>query len=203
MKNNSHCLRAAGVLASCIILLAPGVVAAHTGEAVMGGGFLAGFKHPIFGYDHLLAMLAVGIWGVFLGSRAMWVLPVTFPLVMAIGAVLGIAGVPLPGVEWGIVISVIALGAAIAFALQAPLAVAGVWVALFAIFHGYAHGSEMPANASAVAFAAGFVIATGLIHVTGIVLGLLSRLPAGTAVLRGGGALIAIAGCYFALQLVG
>lgn len=203
MKNNNQYLRTVSVFLACIFLLAPAVVAAHTGASVMGGGFLAGFQHPIFGYDHLLAMLAVGIWGVFLGARAMWVLPVTFPLVMAFGAVLGIVGVPLPGVEWGIVISVIALGTAIALGLRAPLAVAGVLIAVFAIFHGFAHGSEMPANASAVAFAAGFVIATGLIHVAGIALGLLSRLPAGTAILRGGGALIAVAGCYFALQLVG
>lgn len=173
---------------------------AHTG-ADLGGGFGAGFSHPILGYDHLLAMLAVGIWGAFLGAPAIWALPVVFPLVMAAGAIAGIAGLPLPGVEWGIALSVIALGAMIALAARPPLAVCAAMVAVFAIFHGFAHGQELPSDSSAFAFAAGFVVATGLIHLLGIAIGLLIRLPAGAAILRTGGAAIALAGCYFGMQI--
>lgn len=188
----------------CLVVLAGVLLTpmawAHTG-AHMGGGFLAGFSHPVFGLDHLLAMLAVGMWGAFLGAPGIWVLPVAFPLVMALGAVFGIVGLPLPGVEWGIALSVIALGAMIALAARPPIAAAAALVSVFAIFHGYAHGQELPSDASPFAFAAGFVLATGGIHILGIVIGLLVRVPNGVAVLRAGGALVAAAGCYFGLQL--
>lgn len=189
------------LLVLCLGMLAIGPAWAHVGPHTGSGGFLAGFTHPLFGYDHLLAMLAVGIWGAFLGKPAIWALPVTFPLVMAFGAMLGIAGVPLPGVEWGIVISVIALGAMIAVGARPPLAAACALIAVFAICHGFAHGSELPAGASPIAFATGFVIATGLIHLAGIAIGMLARLPAGPAMLRGGGVAIAAAGCYFGVLL--
>jgi len=189
------------LLFACLGLVLAPIAWAHTGGGE-AGGFIAGFSHPLFGYDHLLAMLAVGIWGAFLGAPAIWVLPVAFPLVMAVGAVFGIAGVPLPGVEWGIALSVIALGAAILMAARPPIAAAAALVAAFAIFHGYAHGQELPGGASPVAFAAGFVLATGSIHVAGIAIGLLVRVPYGTAILRTGGALIALAGCYFGMQLI-
>ena len=178
-----------------------GAALAHT-DGGHGGGFAAGFGHPIFGYDHLLAMLAVGMWGAFLGAPAIWLLPVTFPLVMAGGAVLGMAGLALPGVEWGIALSVVALGLAIAFAARPPLAACAALVGLFAIFHGFAHGQELPAEASPLAYAAGFVLATGLIHLLGIAVGLVIRLPHGRTALRAGGALVAAAGGWFALQLL-
>lgn len=178
-----------------------GTAAAHTGQ-MSGHGFSAGFSHPILGLDHLLAMLAVGMWGAFLGAPAIWALPVTFPLVMAMGAVLGIAGVALPGVEWVIAFSVTALGVAIASAARPPLPVAAALVGLFAVFHGVAHGQELPAESSALSFAVGFVLATGLIHVLGICIGLIVRVPNGTTILRLGGVVVAAAGCGFGLQLV-
>lgn len=178
-----------------------GAAGAHTAN-MSGHGFVAGFSHPIFGLDHMLAMLAVGMWGAFLGAPAIWALPVTFPLVMAFGAMLGIAGVPLPGAEWVIAFSMVALGAAIALAARPPILVAAALVGLFAIFHGFAHGQEMPAEASALPFAIGFVLATGLIHILGIAIGLVVRLPNGTGILRFGGLLIAAVGCWFGLQLV-
>src|SRR5437016_5018878 len=158
---------------------------AHTGEG--GDGLLAGLYHPIFGPDHVIAMVAVGLWGAFLGAPAIWLLPIVFPLVMAFGGVLGIIGMPLPAVETGIAASAVILGLMVALAARPPLWAAATLVGGFAIFHGYAHGKELPDDANAVAFSAGFVIATGLLHLTGISFGLTPRWPAGKlAVLRAG-----------------
>jgi urease accessory protein len=168
---------------------------AHTGEGV-AGGFIAGFLHPVGGLDHLLAMVAVGMWGAFLGRPLIWVLPVTFPLMMVVGGVLGIGGVPLPFVEIGIAASVIALGAAIAAAWRAPVPIAVLIVGIFAVFHGHAHGTELPEAAAPEAYAMGFVICTGLLHFTGICLGLVTKFPRGAMALRAGGALIAVVGIW-------
>jgi urease accessory protein len=169
---------------------------AHTGEGG-AGGFFAGFAHPLFGPDHVVAMVAVGLWGAFLGQPAIWLLPVVFPLVMAFGGVLGIAGVPVPAVETGIAASAIVLGAMVALAARPPLWTAAVLVGAFAIFHGYAHGRELPDGANAVAFAAGFVIATGTLHLCGIAFGLLARWPAGQVAVRAAGAAIALIGMFY------
>ncbi|MEA2875010.1 MAG: urease accessory protein [Hyphomicrobiales bacterium] len=168
---------------------------AHTGESA--GGFVAGLSHPVFGPDHVVAMAAVGLWGAFLGSPAIWMLPIIFPLVMALGGVLGIVGVPLPAVETGIASSAIVLGLMVALAARPPLWVAAVLVGAFAIFHGYAHGKELPDGANAVAFSAGFVIATGLLHLTGIAFGLLARWPVGLLAVRGAGGVIALVGVAY------
>lgn len=177
---------------------------AHVGQGDVTGGLLAGFLHPITGVDHLFAMVAVGIWGAVLGRPAIWVLPVTFPLVMAIGGVLGIAQVPLRGVELGVSASAIVLGVAIATMWRAPLALAAIIVAAFAIFHGYAHGAELPASANAVSYAFGFLVATGLLHGIGIAIGDVKRFANGTMILRFAGILIAIVGVWFILpQLTG
>ncbi len=169
---------------------------AHGGGDV-AAGFAGGFAHPLFGPDHVAAMVAVGLWGAVLESPAIWVLPIAFPLVMAFGGVLGIAAVPMPGVEVGIAVSAIALGLMVALAVRAPLAVAIAMVSAFAIFHGHAHGAELPRGADAIAFSAGFVIATGLLHVSGIGLGLATRWPAGRLAVRLVGAGIAGAGAIF------
>jgi urease accessory protein len=174
---------------------------AHAADGTLGG-FASGFLHPLNGVDHVLAMLAVGLWGAQLGPPALWVLPVAFPLVMALGGVAGIAGLPLPSVEWGIALSVIVLGAAIALDQRPPLALAGLLVAVFAIFHGYAHGTELPRQAGPLAYSAGFVVATGSLHLTGIALGLVVHLPNGLRVLRAEGSAIAAAGLYLAWRLV-
>ncbi len=125
-----------------VALLAAGPAFAHTGPGEVGG-FASGFLHPMFGPDHVVAMVAVGLWGVFLGAPAIWVLPIVFPLVMALGGVFGMIGLPLPAVETGIALSAVVLGLCVLLALKPPLPVAAVIVGAFAIFHGYAHGAEM------------------------------------------------------------
>jgi urease accessory protein len=153
--------------------------------------------HPLSGPDHVAAMVAVGLWGAFLGSPAIVILPVVFPLVMAAGGVLGILGVPLPGVEIGIAVSAALLGMMVALAAKPPLWVAAVMVGIFAIFHGHAHGAELPPGADALAYSAGFVIATGCLHLAGIAFGLVARWPAGRIAVRTAGGAIALAGLMF------
>ncbi len=186
-------IKSIGMTSIVVMLASPAF--AHTGEA--SGGFLAGLSHPIFGPDHVVAMVAVGLWGAFLGYPAIWLLPIVFPLVMAFGGVLGILGVPLPAVETGIASSAIILGLMVALAARPPLWIAAVLVGAFAIFHGYAHGRELPVGANAVAFSAGFVIATGLLHLTGIAFGLTTRWPAGRLAVRAAGGVIALVGAAY------
>ena len=163
----------------------------------MAGGFLSGFTHPLTGLDHIVAMFAVGLWGAFLGAPAIWMLPVVFPVVMALGGALGVLGVPLPAVETGIALSGIVLGLMVAFAARPPLWIAAVIVGVFAIFHGHAHGTELPASANAITFSIGFVVATGLLHLSGIACGLLVKWPWGKVTVRFGGAAIAVVGFAF------
>jgi urease accessory protein len=177
-------------------LFIAGAAQAHTGEGVPGG-LVTGFLHPIFGWDHVVAMVAVGLWGAVLGAPALWLLPVVFPLVMAFGGALGVNGVPVPAVELGIALSGVALGLLVALAIRAPLWVAAVVVGIFAVFHGHAHGTELPAAADPVAFAVGFVIATGLLHLAGIGIGLLWSRPWGAWAVRSAGVLVAIVGAAF------
>jgi urease accessory protein len=179
------------LLLTMILMTAPAFAHSENGVAI---DFWGGFTHPIFGPDHVIAMVAVGLWGAFLGAPAIWILPVVFPLVMAFGGALGVAGVPLPGVETGISISAIMLGAMVALAATPPLWVAALLVGAFAIFHGHAHGAELPVGADAVAFAMGFVIATGMLHLAGIAFGGLSRWPAGRIAVRAVGGVICVLG---------
>lgn len=169
---------------------------AHTGEGITGG-FLSGLTHPIYGWDHVVAMVAVGLWGAFLGMPAIWLLPVVFPLVMAFGGALGVLGVPVPAIETGIALSGVVLGLLVAFAIRAPLWVAAVIVGVFAIFHGHAHGTELPAAANPFSYGVGFVIGTGLLHLGGIALGFLTGSKAGNVVVRGAGGVIAAVGAAF------
>jgi urease accessory protein len=181
------------IVLAAILITTP--VLAHTGS--VSGGFAGGLSHPLFGPDHVAAMVAVGLWGAFLGPPAIYILPVVFPLVMALGGVLGILGVPLPGVEIGIAVSAALLGMMVALAARPPLWVAGVIVGAFAIFHGHAHGAELPPGADALAYSLGFVIATGCLHLCGIAFGLLARWPVGRIAVRAAGGAIAIAGLMF------
>jgi urease accessory protein len=169
---------------------------AHTGEGI-SGGFLSGLTHPIFGWDHVVAMVAVGLWGAVLGRQAIWILPIVFPLVMAFGAALGVAGIPVPYIETGIALSGVVLGLLIVFLIKAPIPVAAVLVGLFAIFHGHAHGTELPEAANPIAYAVGFVIATGLLHLAGILFGTLMGSEIGKWAVRAGGAIIALVGAAF------
>ena len=186
-----------------LLLLACATTAsAHTGEGTVGG-LISGFLHPITGFDHLLAMVAVGIWGATLGRPLVWALPVAFPLLMVVGGVLGITGVQLPYVESGIAVSVVVLGLAIAVAWRAPVAVAIAIVAAFGVFHGYAHGAELPEAASPAGYVAGFVLSTGLLHLLGIALGTIKALPKGSQILRASGGLIAAAGVWILAGMPG
>jgi urease accessory protein len=159
-----------------------------------------GWSTPLTGLDHILAMLAVGIWGAQLRGNAIWVLPVAFPLVMALGAVAGILALPMLPIEPGIAASVVALGVAIAMNFRPPLLVAAALVSVFAIFHGYAHGVELPRRADALPYCIGFVLATGLIHLSGIGIGQIIRLPRGLAVVRMSGTIIACGGVELAAR---
>ena len=199
LRGAAFCRLAAPALVLALLLF-PQAASAHT-EAGVAGGFLSGFTHPLFGWDHVVAMVAVGLWGAFLGAPAIWILPIVFPLVMVLGGVLGILGVPVPFVETGIAMSAIVLGLLVAKATQAPISMAAVIVGAFAIFHGHAHGSELPAASNAIAYAIGFVVATGLLHLAGIALGLLTRWPQGVWAVRACGAAIAIVGGLFLFRL--
>ena len=167
-----------------------------------GVSFLSGFKHPISGLDHVVAMIAVGLWGAQLGAPAIWILPVAFPLVMAFGGMLGLLGVPLPGTEFGIAASAIMLGAAVMLKVRPPLAVAALLVGFFAIFHGYAHGSELPPGENGLLYSLGFVIATGCLHAVGITIGLVNRGIWGQRSVRFAGAAIALTGVVFLYKAV-
>jgi urease accessory protein len=186
--------RCAISLIAIAVLTAP--ASAHF-DTSLAGGFGAGFRHPLSGPDHLLAMVAVGLWGAFLGRPLIYLLPVIFPTVMAFGGALGMAGMPMPPIEIGIALSVLLLGCAILFAINPPVWAAAILVGIFAIFHGYAHGQELPSIADPIAFSVGFVLATGLLHLAGIALGLLKDRPRGGAIVRGMGGLIALCGVYY------
>ncbi len=184
-------------LALAAVLIAyASATSAHEASGI-SGGFASGFMHPVLGWDHVVAMVAVGLWGAFLGNPAIWVLPVVFPLVMAFGGALGVMGVPIPAVETGIAASAVVLGCMVAFAVRPPLWVAAVIVGAFAIFHGHAHGTELPNAVSPLAYSIGFVLSTGLLHLCGIAFGLLVRWPAGKIAVQAGGGLIALAGVGF------
>jgi urease accessory protein len=182
-----------------VLIAALGIADAAAAHEQIGvsGGLASGLLHPITGLDHLIAMVAVGLWGAQLGAPAIWVLPVTFPLVMAFGGVLGVLGVPLPVPEIVIAVSALVLGAVVAVRVRLPLAAAAVVVGVFAIFHGHAHGTELPRAANPLAYGVGFVVATGLLHVSGIAIGALGRWPAGERSIRALGGAIAALGCYF------
>lgn len=187
-------------LALLALLVASGPAAAHT-EAGVAGGLLSGFLHPLTGLDHLVAMIAVGLWGAQLGKPGIWVLPITFPAVMAIGGVLGVIGVTLPQAELVIALSAVVLGFAVAMALRVPFVAAAVVVGVFAIFHGYAHGRELPAAANPLAYGVGFVVATGMLHATGILIGTLTNWRTGAQAVRALGAAIAGLGGLFLLSM--
>jgi urease accessory protein len=177
-----------------VMMAGPALAHSEKGEAI---DFWSGFTHPLFGLDHVVAMVAVGLWGAFLGAPALFILPVVFPLVMAIAGAAGVFGLPLVGIETGIALSAIALGAMVALAAKPPLWVAALLVGGFAVFHGYAHGAELPIGADAISFSMGFVIATGLLHLSGIAFGTLSQWPSGRIAVRAAGGVITLIGVGF------
>lgn len=179
-----------------LAMMFPTPAAAHD-QSGLAGGFVSGFLHPLSGLDHTLAMVAVGLWGAILGRPLVVVLPIVFPLMMAFGGAMGIAQVPVPPIEIGVAISVLALGLMVMLAVRAPVIIAVPIVAAFALFHGYAHGQEVPSVADPIGYSVGFVLCTGLLHLVGIGLGTVRTLPGGALAIRAGGAGIAITGLWF------
>lgn len=180
-----------------VLLVLPVWAFAHVDGAASVGGFVIGMLHPVTGLDHVIAMIAVGLWGAQLGGTALWILPVAFPLIMAIGGAAGTVGIGLPGVEVGIALSGLFLGSMVLFNVRIPLWAALIPVSFFAVFHGHAHGTEMPKISVPLMYAAGFVISTGLLHLCGIAIGSLWKWSLGQWVVRASGGIIAILGAYF------
>jgi urease accessory protein len=182
--------------AAAVLAASSTVASAHVGVGD-ASGFAHGFMHPIGGIDHILAMVMVGLFAAQLGGRAMWLVPAAFVGVMALGGVVGFSGFALPFVELGIGLSIVVLGAAVAFGLKPVVAAAMGLVGFFAVFHGFAHGAEMPDSVAGLAYGAGFVVATALLHAAGLGLGLLAASgagPRGETLIRAAGALTAVAG---------
>ena len=187
-----------------VVGLWPALGTAHEGTSLPYGSFLAGLTHPVLGLDHFLAMVSVGILSAQIGGRAIWTVPATFVSVMAVGGVLGLVDIGLGPVELGIALSVLVLGIAIAAERKLPVALAMVAVGIFAIFHGYAHGSEMPRVAEPVRYAAGFLSGTAALHIMGLVIGDISQHYArGKLMLRVAGGAIAGVGTGFLVGALG
>jgi urease accessory protein len=188
--NKQHTTGFTFILATALALV-PTFAHAHPGHS-SAGGYSAGALHPLLGLDHLLAMLAVGLWAAQLGGRAVWLVPATFVSVMSLGGALGMGGLALPLVEQGVLVSVLVLGVLIVASARLPLAIGVPIVAVFALFHGFAHGAEMPARVSALAYGAGFAATTAGLHAAGLALGWLAAKSARTEPLRVAGAAIAL-----------
>jgi urease accessory protein len=193
-----HARRVAWLALAALMFVGSDSALAHTGleHAV---SFASGFKHPWSGLDHLLAMVAVGLWAGLNGGRALWVWPVAFVGVMVAGGSLGIAGIPVPMVEPGILASVIVLGLLVLTAAHLSVALGAALVAVFALLHGHAHGAELPAQAAAATYAAGFALATALLHGLGLGVATMGRSEGGRLIVRGAGALVAAAGVALAV----
>ncbi len=188
-------------LVTSALILVPALAQAHPGHGA--AGFTHGLVHPLNGWDHLLAMFAVGLWAAQKGGRALWALPAAFLGVMTLGGALGMAHVQVPFVEQGILLSVLVLGVLIAAAVRLPLALGMAMVGLFALCHGLAHGAEMPENAAGFAYGAGFVLATALLHACGIAAGLFAKSVASrqwAPVVRFAGAAIAMGGLMLCIH---
>ncbi|MFA6287242.1 MAG: HupE/UreJ family protein [Opitutaceae bacterium] len=160
-----------------VLAFLPAIASAHPGhdgDHGFGWDFSGGFVHPLGGWDHLLAMIAVGLWAAQLGGRARWLVPAAFVSVMTLGAVLGHGGLQIAGTEQGIAASVLVLGLLVATAARLPAAASMAIVGVFALFHGLAHGAEMPATSAGLSYGLGFVLATSLLHAAGLGLGQLT-----------------------------
>src|SRR5215471_6704113 len=175
---------AAASLALVATIALPTIASAHPGHDGTPG-FIHGFLHPLGGIDHIIAMVAVGLLAARLGGRALWLVPASFVAAMTAAGLAASAGVALPYVEAGIAVSVVVLGAIAVFGVAMPVAVAMGLVGFFAVFHGYAHGAEMPETVSGLAYGAGFVAATLMLHGMGIGLGLMVGHVGRTTLRRG------------------
>jgi urease accessory protein len=190
---------------ACLLaaLSMPEMAFAHTGKGA-AGGFISGFKHPLTGWDHVAAMVAVGIWGAILGRPAIWMLPVIFPLVMTVGGFMGMVGIDIPNniITLGIALSSILMGSAIIMKWRAPLIVAAIAAGFFAIFHGNIHGQNLPSAANPATYSLGFVLGSGSLHLAGITLGMLEKVPYGSVIIRLAGAVIVGTGIAFLMGYI-
>lgn len=175
---------------------------AHVSAMHSASGFQMGFMHPLTGLDHLLAMMAVGVWAALHKRPAVWLLPVVFPAMMVIGALLGVSGMVIPGVEAGIAASVLILGLMIAFSMKVPVPFSACMVAVFAVAHGYAHGVELPAGEAALSFGLGFLLSTAMLHLAGLVGTIYLNQLRNGRLIRIAGAVIAAFGLYFVSAVV-
>ena len=196
MDGNARNFRQTALGAAAMTAFMSSSAWAHIGAGETGG-FTSGLHHPVSGLDHILAMVAVGLWGAQLGAPALWMLPVAFPMMMAVGGMLGLMGIPLPGAEVGIALSAIVLGIMVLAEARPKLAIALCIVAFFAIFHGHAHGTELPEGENGLLYSIGFVIATGCLHGVGIGIGCVHRWKPGQVALRATGAVVLAGGCFF------
>ncbi|MBI5199148.1 MAG: HupE/UreJ family protein [Nitrospirae bacterium] len=186
------------ILIAFVMILLPAIAASHINSD--DSNFFTGLRHPVFGFDHLIAMVTVGLLSAQLGGMAIWTVPATFVSVMVIGGVFGMNGIGLPLIEYGIAVSVLALGGVLALARKLPTSFAMAFVGIFAMFHGYAHGTEMPRLAEPALYALGFSVATAGLHIIGAVTGYFAvRDQYGAKLLRITGAIIAMSGVYFVL----
>lgn len=190
MKHSSRCLKF--LRWATLALFATGIPSLAHAHA--GAGHASGWAHPFGGLDHVCAMIAVGLWAAQMGARAVWLVPLTFITVMALGGVLGMAAFPLAFAEQGIVMSLLVLGVLIAAAIRLPLAASAAVVGVFALCHGYAHGAEMPQDASGLIYAAGFMLATALLHASGTGMALFAKGMGRAHWLRLAGAAITLCG---------
>lgn len=181
------------------LCLLPISALAHTG-AGQSTGFSAGFIHPAGGADHLLAMIAVGLWAAQMRGSAVWAVPGTFVFMMIAAGALGMSGVYVPYIEAGVLASVLVLGVLVAGAFKLPLAISGILVGIFAVFHGYAHGAEIPVGSDAVSYSAGFALATAMLHAAGILAGTGLRKLNSEKLTRFAGGAIALSGMYLAVS---
>ena len=189
---NENLTRAAALLLSLVVALP---AAAHTGQGV--GGLAQGFAHPFAGIDHITVMVAVGFWAAILGGFSVWLVPVAFLLAMALGCGLGLVGSPFPGIEAGIALSALVLGLLLVFRVRPSPAIAASLVGFFAVFHGYAHGAELPEAANPLAFSLGFVAATAILHVGGMALGMVAKSPKIERLVPIAGGALALSGVAF------
>lgn len=187
------------LLAAAAVVGVPAAAHAHVGVGP-AHDLLHGFGHPLMGLDHICAMVAIGIFSAQRGGRAIWLVPLSFVLVMTVGGALGMAGISLPFVESGILLSVVVLGVLVAAAVRLPLVASVAIVGLFALAHGHAHGTEIPAVATGVAYAVGFIVATVFLHVTGIGFGLLFQREHSSQIVRLSGVAIAACGVYLGIR---
>lgn len=200
MKNSSAVrLKFQRLLPLGFLLLLPSLAQAHPGMPGHVHGFANGLTHPLTGLDHICAMIAVGLWAAQRGGRALWLVPLTFVSVMAVGGMLGMASIQLPMVEAGIIASVLILGVLIAAAVRLPLMASTLIVGTFALFHGFAHGAEMPETASGLNYALGFITATTELHLCGIGLGIFAKRFTSENLIRHAGGAITACGLYLCL----